>query len=648
MAKVYLKSKKGSVEFDPETDFITEGGTGRVFKGMFFPYQNENQTIDRTSPIEVAIKVLFDDMAHKHVIALTKRTAEIEVNHPNLMRMIDFIEQDGMYHTVSEWLSGKTVEEYLQEKGKFELDYAIEVLQKTLNGLEALHQSTPQIIHRDLTPANIMLCDNGEVKVIDFGISKVNDESRKAKTAMGTFLGNLYYTPPEQVDGFQSMINPTSDIYALGITFYEMLSGVTPFDQPDLDDKHKNASIPTHPSIPSKAFALIQKATSKRQGERYQSIGELKRGINSIKLRKTKSNKQLKPVIIIIPILLLLLSSSGVYWGYTYYQQKQIEKIISENCDPIVETDTIIPISLDEIRSEYILDKENNLKRTLKEYNEWKIETENWKKWFSSPRSFELSNSDKNYLTSNFSFDNQWMIQTPLLLKLILETPSMTHSEKQNWLVLLELMDSDKIDKLYGILHKEKNKLIEIEYEKYEEGKYDIVEEVSDLLESTKNYEKLGNLWELTGNHTNAGWNYLLAGNLEKAEENTIKGIELDGNLAGQYNGALISMLKDEYNNSFESYSKLLIKLDTTYDQKYYFKASIDDIKTFSRRKDITFDKNFTHFILGIHYYYGSEYFSEMKEKYIRELRCFSLTADKKIYKKYIDFCNDKLPKLKQ
>ncbi len=336
MAKVYLKSKKGSIEFDPETDFITEGGTGRVFKGKFFPYQDGNQVIDRTSPMVVAIKVLFDDMAHKHVIALTKRTAEIEVNQPNLMRMIDFIEQDGMYHTVSEWLSGKTVEEYLQEKGKFELDYAIEILQKTLNGLEALHQSTPQIIHRDLTPANIMLCDNGEVKVIDFGISKVNDESRKAKTAMGTFLGNLYYTPPEQIDGFQSMINPTTDIYALGITFYEMLSGVTPFDQPDLNDKHKNASIPTHPSIPSKAFALIQKATKKRQGERYQNIEELRKSLKRIKPKSKPPSvaKQSKTVIYVISSLFVLfLIGMGVMGNQLNTANRKVSNLYEEKRD---------------------------------------------------------------------------------------------------------------------------------------------------------------------------------------------------------------------------------------------------------------------------------------------------------------------------
>jgi len=336
MAKVYLKSKKGSIEFDPESDFITEGGTGRVFKGTFFPFQDANQTIDRTSPEEVAIKVLFDDMAHKHVIALTKRTAEIEVNHPNLMRMIDFIEQDGMYHTVSEWLKGKTVEEYLEEKGKFELDYAIEVLQKVLNGLEALHQSTPQIIHRDLTPANIMLCDNGEVKVIDFGISKVNDESRKAKTAIGTFLGNLYYTPPEQIDGFQSMINPSTDMYALGITFYEMLSGVTPFDQPDLDDKHKNASIPAHPSIPPKAFALIQKTTKKRQSERYQNVEELRKS-----LRKVKSKPKLPPVAkqsktaiyVVSSLFALSLIGMGVLANQLNTAKKEVRSLSEEKRD---------------------------------------------------------------------------------------------------------------------------------------------------------------------------------------------------------------------------------------------------------------------------------------------------------------------------
>lgn len=642
MSKVILHGKNGVIRFDADTDFVAEGGTGRIFKGLFYPYVDGTST-DNNPTKSVAVKVLFDDMSNKYTIALTKRTSEINIEHPNIMQMVDFIEQDGIHHTISEWLTGQTLEDYLKENGRLESSFAIKVINAVSDGLKVLHENKPQIIHRDITPANIMICENGAIKIIDLGIAKIVDENRKSKTEIGAFLGNLYYTPPEQIDGFQSMVNPTSDIYSLGITLYEMLSGVTPFDQPDLKHKHFNSPIPDNEQISSQLLAVIRKATSKRQSERYNTIDEFKEDINQGKTPESetiisglapKERKKLRPIAVIIPILLIGLFAGGGYGGYIYYEQKQIEKIISENCDPIVETETITPIALDINDKKFVENAEKLLKEKLEN-------NKNWEMWLNNPNTYNLQNEDYEIL-EYFTYDEYQIKNYPFLTKLLLSHPNIVEEKEAIQFVFTFMGDVPP-----SLIYEMQDELIVEKKDWLEEQRkipLNIVDEVNDILENTKNYEKLGEFWRLIDRHTNAGWNYLLAGNIEKAEKSTMKGINDNENLAAKYNKALILMINNKHDNSYQDYNRILMNLDTTYNEKYYFNASIDDIRTFTRRKDIKFDKNYTHFILGLHYYYGSKYFPEMEKDYVREFRCFAYTADKEKFKDEIQFCNDKLP----
>ncbi len=361
MSVVTLKGKKGIITFNPEKDFVAEGGTGRLFKGNFSPYQDESKEIHSFSSTKIAVKVLFDDMLTKHVVALTKRTAEIEVNHPNLMKLIDFIEQDGIYHTICEWLEGETLEEHIEKNGAIAPDYAIVIINAVLDGLKALHENTPQIIHRDITPANIMICENGMVKIIDLGIAKVIDSDRKSKTEMGSFLGNLYYTPPEQIDGFQSMINPTTDIYALGITFYEMLCGSPPFDQPDLKYKHIEDPIPANSLISNELFKIITKATNKRQSNRFKDAIEFKTAI--LELQKSSSPKNL-PIKFLLKVAAFVIFATFIavasYTSFKNYNTRTQKSIVDDNT---LKKDTLYG-------SKQTIDNKTNLDKKLPNHNQ--------------------------------------------------------------------------------------------------------------------------------------------------------------------------------------------------------------------------------------------------------------------------------------
>ena len=269
--EINLQGKNGSYKFNPRDpqSRIADGGMGVVYLG-------ENVETGQ----KVAIKVIYRELAQDEKnIERARREAAINIDHPNLIKMFDFIEKDGIYHIISEYVEGQNLEDFIKQNPDINTEYAIRIINDVLNGLQVLHNQTPPIIHRDIKPSNIFLCYDGTVKLMDFGIARITGGERKSLTGMGTVVGSPHYSPPEQVRGEIDKINETTDIYAVGITLYELLTGNPPFDATnefDILKKQVDELIPFNSKIPPPLFNIVKKATHKQQESRYQRIEQLK------------------------------------------------------------------------------------------------------------------------------------------------------------------------------------------------------------------------------------------------------------------------------------------------------------------------------------------------------------------------------------
>jgi serine/threonine protein kinase len=274
---IILESQTGRYRFNPydRSTHIGRGGMGVVFKGE-----------DLKTSRPVAVKVLYNSYSsNNQVLAKTVLASKIRIRHQNVVEILDFIEKDGKYHTVCEFLDGVTLDKMIREGGLATHDqsYKLEVIKSILDGVEILHSNDPKIIHRDLTPANIMVCRNGRIVIMDFGIARIQKADMPVPKMTivnnGFVLGTYYYSPPEQITGNFSAINETSDIYTLGITFYELFVGRPPFvhDNPmHLMQMQMTTPIPYHERIQKHIFKTLQKATAKDPKMRYQTINEFR------------------------------------------------------------------------------------------------------------------------------------------------------------------------------------------------------------------------------------------------------------------------------------------------------------------------------------------------------------------------------------
>jgi serine/threonine-protein kinase len=200
---------------------VGEGGMGKVYEAE-----------ERLSKRKVALKVLRPELTKSEDgrrLFLNEMQILAHLEHPNVVRSLASFEADGQLVMVLEYLKGKTLREELVARGKLPWNEAVETIAKIASGLEVAHHQEPAIIHRDLKPENVMLTqdDAGEttgLKVMDFGIAKVLAAAHQTNTQS---IGTLQYMSPEQIDA--RTIDARSDLYALGLIFYELLSGKPPF-----------------------------------------------------------------------------------------------------------------------------------------------------------------------------------------------------------------------------------------------------------------------------------------------------------------------------------------------------------------------------------------------------------------------------------
>lgn len=250
-------------------EILEKIGTG----GMSDVYKAKCHKLNRF----VAVKVLKQEFSENVNFVSKFRTeaqAAAGMMHPNIVNVYDVGEEGGTQYIVMELVGGITLKQYIEKKARLSVKEAISIAIQVSMGIEAAHRN--RIIHRDIKPQNIMISKEGKVKVTDFGIAK----AVTSNTITSNVMGSVHYTSPEQARGGYS--DEKSDIYSLGITMFEMLTGRVPFNGETtvaIAIKHIQEPMPSPreyiPEIPISVEQIVFKCTQKSPDRRYQSMPEL-------------------------------------------------------------------------------------------------------------------------------------------------------------------------------------------------------------------------------------------------------------------------------------------------------------------------------------------------------------------------------------
>ncbi len=250
-------------------EILEKIGTG----GMSDVYKAKDHKLNRF----VAVKVLkqeFSENANFVSKFRVEAQAAAGLMHPNIVNVYDVGEEKGMYYIVMELVEGITLKRYIEKKARLSVKEAVSIAIQVSMGLEAAHRN--HVIHRDIKPQNIIISKEGKVKVTDFGIAK----AATSNTITSNVMGSVHYTSPEQARGGYS--DEKSDIYSLGITLFEMLTGRVPFNGDTtvmIAIKHIQEPMPSPcefvPEIPYSVEQIVLKCCEKSPDRRYQNMGEL-------------------------------------------------------------------------------------------------------------------------------------------------------------------------------------------------------------------------------------------------------------------------------------------------------------------------------------------------------------------------------------
>lgn len=228
---------------------------------------------------EVAVKVLRTNYQTDPIaVARFQREARAmaDLDHPHIVRITDIGEEDGQQYLAMEYVAGLDLKRYIKEHYPLSNEEAVRIMGQILLAMRLAH--TRGIVHRDLKPQNILLTPDGTVKVTDFGIAVAFAETSLTQT--NSMLGSVHYLSPEQARGSKATVQ--SDIYAMGIIFYEMLTGHIPYDGDSavtIALQHFQKPLPSvideNPSVPQALENVVIKATAKKLTDRYQSVAEM-------------------------------------------------------------------------------------------------------------------------------------------------------------------------------------------------------------------------------------------------------------------------------------------------------------------------------------------------------------------------------------
>jgi len=255
------------------------GGMGEVFKAI-------HETLDRV----VALKVIHPELlSNADIIERFYKEAKIQaqMTHPNIVTVFDFLEVENSYFLVMEYIEGESIGKVIKRQGPLEINFSLNIFKQILSGIA--HAHSKGVIHRDIKPNNFILT-NREVKITDFGIAHIVSDS--AHTVAGTVLGTPKYMSPEQILG--EKIDHRSDVYSLGVSFYEILAGKVPFGSntnSDYEIKKGHVELtPTsiieiRPDVSKELEYAIAKSMAKKPEARFQSaddfLSALKIGVST-------------------------------------------------------------------------------------------------------------------------------------------------------------------------------------------------------------------------------------------------------------------------------------------------------------------------------------------------------------------------------
>lgn len=246
---------------------IGEGGMGVIYKA-------EHCTLEQV----VAIKSLPGNLSvNSDLRERFIREAKIQarLSHPNVVNILNFFDFEGNYYIVMEYVEGETLESLIRTKGLLPPDSCINMFKQILAGVGYAHFMG--IIHRDLKPSNIIIKNDGTIKITDFGIAKISGDLQR--TQAGVKVGTIWYMSPEQVKGQPAGIS--SDIYALGVTLFEMITGKVPFSgnseysiMKDIVECSPPSPREFYPYVPVPLEKTIMRAIAKEPADRFKSVQE--------------------------------------------------------------------------------------------------------------------------------------------------------------------------------------------------------------------------------------------------------------------------------------------------------------------------------------------------------------------------------------
>ncbi len=261
-------------------EVIGRGGMGVVFKAM-----------DMNLEKIVALKMIDPFLARDENFLKrfkTEARALAKLENQNIVGVHALRETEYGLFMVMEYVQAKTISEWLREKGRFGVNETIAIGTQIINAIGHAHKVG--VIHRDIKPNNILLCEDGTIKVMDFGLAKVVKDDGSQATATHAAAGTLYYMSPEQVKGLMN-VDKRSDIYSIGMTFYEMLAGRTPFEKGEsefvIQKQIVEGKIPSpvkyNPLIPKDLTKFIMKAIDKDADKRFQDTDEMLKAFSPVK-----------------------------------------------------------------------------------------------------------------------------------------------------------------------------------------------------------------------------------------------------------------------------------------------------------------------------------------------------------------------------
>lgn len=266
---------------------IGQGGMANVFLA-------QDLILDR----QVAVKVLrFDFQDNQNAIRRFQREAmsASQLLHHNIVEVYDVSQENDQQYIVMEYVEGTDLKTYIKEKSPISLELVVNIMSQILSAIRIAHQQN--IIHRDIKPQNILITKDNEVKITDFGIAVALTDTSITQT--NTLLGSVHYLSPEQARGNAATIK--SDIYALGVVLYELITGTVPFDGESAVSialKHFQESFPRIKDsldyVPQSLENVVLKATTKLQADRYESVDEMLQD-----LRTSLSASRMKEVLFV-------------------------------------------------------------------------------------------------------------------------------------------------------------------------------------------------------------------------------------------------------------------------------------------------------------------------------------------------------------